>query len=181
MLHEFGPDSNSNWNNINAISSIQFKSSDIAHLSSLSSFSVMPCSDVQGLEACERRVVVCIDVQGACSNCSSAGIDIYSNNCCVFWLTTSIITWKLIVWFGNLLMSWSKQEAPVLIYFNIHHSASWAFTGTLYIRYTHSRVLPISGRTQCSAGHQILTCSDVHSVARYLTTLPRPACSAWSP
>ena len=90
MLHEFGPDSNSNWNNINAISSIQFKSSDIAHLSSLSSFSVMPCSDVQGLEACERRAVVCIDVQGACSNCSSAGIDIYSNNCCVFWLTTSI-------------------------------------------------------------------------------------------
>ena len=151
MLHEFGPDSNSNWNNINAISSIQFKSSDIAHLSSLSSFSVMPCSDVQGLEACERRAVVCIDVQGACSNCSSAGIDIYSNNCCVFWLTTSIHiinNFKLKI---NSMIRKSPNElkqargARAHLFQYSPLRVRWAFT--LCIRYTHtSRVLPISGR-----------------------------------
>ena len=52
-----------------------------------------PWRPLQGLEACSYAVackghaVVCIDVQGACSNCSSSGTDICSYNCCIFWLT----------------------------------------------------------------------------------------------
>ena len=102
----------------------------------------MPCNDVQGLEKCKRRAVVCNDVQGACSNCSSTGIDIYSNNCCVSWLTTSIHIIDNLKIYSMIRKSPNelKQEAPVLIYFNLHHSAS---DGHLLYVYIYVSGIPI--------------------------------------